>query len=67
MPIEIRELVIKTTVESSNQEDSGASSEAKSGGKSEAVSKKDLQKMKDRIVEECMNRINDHLRTINDR
>lgn len=53
MPIEIRELIIKTTIV-----DKGP---VNPSGRSQAVSKQDLEKLKKEILEFCMDKLDDKL------
>ena len=60
MPVEIRELIIKTTVDASDQKkesEDGSKETASSGGGDSG----DISKMKESVITECMNRIMDHL------
>ncbi len=53
MPIEIRELIIKTTIV-----DKGL---VNPSGRSQAVSKQEMEKLKKEILEFCMDKLDDKL------
>ncbi|TND02429.1 MAG: hypothetical protein FD123_4102 [Bacteroidetes bacterium] len=65
MPVEIRELLIKTTVEGSGPVKEGANPAAEGGSAPKTGGDKTEQnKMKDRLLKECLNLVMDNFSSI---